>query len=77
MPLTRPSKRCDECESEHFADASPMEGLCAACAHALYGYPACAHLFDEGRCQRCGWDGSRSDYLRALEAQAPALDEEP
>jgi hypothetical protein len=41
-----------------------MVGLCAECAHHLYGYPACAHAFDNGRCTQCGWDGSVSEFLK-------------
>jgi len=40
-----------------------MAGLCAECAHRLYGYPACPHEFSEGRCTKCGWDGSVSAFL--------------
>lgn len=40
-----------------------MAGLCAECAHQLYGYPACAHVFEQGRCVTCGWDGSVSEFL--------------
>lgn len=54
---------CDECGSPFRRDASAMEGLCAACAHALYGYPACPHTFENGRCTHCGWNGATSPYL--------------
>lgn len=40
-----------------------MAALCAECAHQLYGYPACAHAFEDGRCVQCGWDGSVSEFL--------------
>jgi hypothetical protein len=40
-----------------------MAGLCAECAHRLYGYPACKHAVANGRCTTCGWDGSVSEFL--------------
>ena len=55
--------RCDECGSEFIAGGSAMAGLCAECAHRLYGYRACAHVFKDGRCTLCGWDGSVSGFL--------------
>lgn len=60
----RESRRCDECGSDYFADSSRMARLCPECAHRLYGYPRCDHSFADGRCTKCGWDGSGSDYLR-------------
>jgi hypothetical protein len=42
-----------------------MEFLCPECSHVLYGYPNCEHAFDVGKpCTKCGWDGSRSAYIR-------------
>lgn len=61
----RELRRCDECGSDYFADSSQMAKLCPECAHLLYGHPPCAHSFDHRRCTACGWDGSRSDYLRS------------
>jgi hypothetical protein len=58
-------RRCDECGSGFIATTSKMAGLCAECAHRLYGYPPCAHDMRNGRCARCGWDGSVSDFLRS------------
>ncbi|MGD2134311.1 MAG: hypothetical protein PVI23_16090 [Maricaulaceae bacterium] len=55
---------CDECGSGFIRAASPMTGLCAECAHQLYGHSPCAHAFENGRCSKCGWDGSTSDYLK-------------
>jgi predicted RNA-binding Zn-ribbon protein involved in translation (DUF1610 family) len=55
---------CDECGSRFVADRSATAGLCAECAHRLYGYPPCAHVFADGRCAHCGWDGSVSAFLR-------------
>jgi predicted RNA-binding Zn-ribbon protein involved in translation (DUF1610 family) len=61
----RPERQqaCDECGSRFIAERSAMAGLCAECAHRLYGYQACPHAFEDGRCTLCGWDGSVSDYL--------------
>lgn len=58
---------CDECGSLFRRSASAMAGLCAECAHRLYGYPACPHEFVDGRCVRCLWDGSVSAFLRGPE----------
>jgi predicted RNA-binding Zn-ribbon protein involved in translation (DUF1610 family) len=66
MPGNRTTRICDECESAFFSDASRMNGLCPQCAHVLYGYPVCEHIFDNGRCVKCGWDGSASAYIRFL-----------
>lgn len=60
--MTKP--QCDECGSTFIAERSAMAGLCAECAHQLYGYPACAHTFENGRCVQCGWDGSVSEFLK-------------
>lgn len=45
-----------------------MEALCAECAHWLYGYPACPHDMANGRCRKCGWDGTVSDYVASLKS---------
>lgn len=58
--------RCDECGSNYITASSQMTRLCPECAHHLYGYPACDHSFTQQRCFKCGWDGSRSDYIRRL-----------
>lgn len=55
--------QCDECGSDFIAARSAIAGLCAECAHQLYGYPACVHAFEQGRCVTCGWDGSVSKFL--------------
>lgn len=64
------TRSCDERGSDHIAAASHMASLCPECAHWLYGYPPCDHEFVRGRCARCGWDGSVSDYVRTLKARA-------
>src|SRR5437762_9950435 len=62
-PVTKP---CDECGSIYFAAASSMSQLCPECAHHLYGYRNCSHSFVNERCSLCGWDGSRSSYIKRL-----------
>lgn len=57
---------CDECESEFIKAASKMTSLCPECAHILYGYPNCEHVFRNGRCVRCHWNGIRSEYIKTL-----------
>lgn len=57
---------CDECGSEFLRSSSRMMALCPECAHIIYGYPNCNHVFKDGRCVKCYWDGSRSDYIKWL-----------
>ena len=57
---------CDECGSEYLASTSKMASLCPECAHVLYGYENCNHVFKDGKCTLCLWDGSRSEYIRSL-----------
>jgi hypothetical protein len=55
---------CDECGTPYRHGISPMETLCAECAHVLYGYPPCPHsIGPDGRCSRCGWNQARSAYV--------------
>ena len=54
---------CDECGSRFIAARSAMAGLCAECAHQLYGYPPCDHDMTNSACARCGWNGSVSAFL--------------
>jgi len=58
------NKSCNECGSAYQAEASKMEALCPECAHRLYGYENCLHEMENGRCKKCGWDGSVSTFLR-------------
>jgi hypothetical protein len=60
---SRTTTTCDECTSLYFREASAMAGLCPECAHQLYGYERCEHIFSGARCTRCFWDGSISDFL--------------
>ena len=64
--MPKPKRRCDECESLYFSEASQMMSLCPECSHLLYDYPNCQHKFENGSCVNCGWDGSRSEYLKGL-----------
>ena len=54
---------CDECGGGYLAKSSQMAKLCPECAHRLYGYPACVHVFENGRCTKCHWSGQSSAYL--------------
>ncbi|MEE5991687.1 MAG: hypothetical protein V3G42_00425 [Oscillospiraceae bacterium] len=57
---------CDECGSEFYKETSDMMGLCPECAHILYGYPNCGHVFQNGRCVKCYWNGKESEYIHML-----------
>lgn len=57
---------CDECGSEFLKSASKMKGLCPECAHILYGYSRCNHVFKNGKCIYCLWDGRKSEYIESL-----------
>ena len=57
---------CDECGSEFLKGSSYMMNLCPECAHYLYGYPNCDHIFKNGKCIYCYWDRSESDYIKWL-----------
>ena len=59
---------CDECGSRFRRSASAMTGLCPECADVLYGYENCPHIFRDGICIKCLWDGSKSDYIRSCSA---------
>jgi predicted RNA-binding Zn-ribbon protein involved in translation (DUF1610 family) len=56
--------KCSECESEYFTDRSEMAGLCPECSHKLYDYKNCDHELKNGRCSKCYWDGTQSEYFR-------------
>ena len=56
---------CSECGSKFLKSSSAMESLCPECANILYGYPNCNHIFKNGRCINCYWDGSQSDYIKS------------
>lgn len=54
-------KTCYECGSQFLKSSSNMMGLCPECSFELYGYENCEHIFKNGRCNKCYWDGSRSN----------------
>lgn len=58
---------CSECGSKFITASSKMKALCLECASILYGYENCDHVFKDGRCIKCFWDGSRSVYIQRLE----------
>lgn len=58
---------CDECGSEYWRSQSKMMSLCPNCAHMLYGYENCVHVFENGRCIKCYWNGHKSNFLKSLE----------
>lgn len=66
---------CDECQSEYYEQRSEMTALCPECASILYGYPPCSHIFVNGRCTHCYWNGNRSRYVLSLMAKAEVRDE--
>lgn len=57
---------CDECGSEYLRATSKMKALCPECASILYDYENCEHVFKDGKCKKCLWNGSRSDYIKYL-----------
>ncbi len=68
--MDREIAKCDECGSQYFRAASEMGSLCPHCAHYLYGYDNCDHAIKAGRCLHCGWDGTVSEFVRAIQEQA-------
>jgi hypothetical protein len=74
--MQRETATCDECGSDYFKGTSEMMSLCAECSYVLVGYPACEHSMSEGRCQKCGWDGSRSKTTAYLMQRHQMSDEE-
>jgi predicted RNA-binding Zn-ribbon protein involved in translation (DUF1610 family) len=59
-------RSCDECGSDFLHGSSNMNSLCPECAHYLYGYENCKHVFEQGRCIHCYWDGSESPMVKKL-----------
>lgn len=60
-PLT---KACGECGSLYLADSSQMCEMCPQCSTIIFGYDPCNHVFVDGRCSLCYWDGSASRYIK-------------
>ncbi|MFX9885224.1 hypothetical protein ABTP59_18740, partial [Acinetobacter baumannii] len=59
-------EKCDECGSQYLKSKSSMASLCPECASIIYGYANCEHVFKEGRCIHCYWDGSTTTYIEDL-----------
>lgn len=57
---------CAECGSQFLKSSSKMKGLCPECAFILYGYENCKHIFKNGKCIKCFWNGNRSDYIKSI-----------
>lgn len=57
---------CEECGSEFLKSRSKMMSLCTECAHILYGYEKCDHVFENGKCVKCLWDGKQSEFVKSL-----------
>lgn len=57
---------CDECGSEYLKSKSEMKTLCPECANILYGYEKCQHVFKNGRCSKCFWNGKQSGFITSL-----------
>ncbi len=57
---------CDECGSKFLKSSSEMSSLCPECAHILYGYENCDHVFKHGKCVKCLWNGKHSKYIKKL-----------
>ncbi|MDE5620087.1 MAG: hypothetical protein K2I80_06155 [Ruminococcus sp.] len=56
---------CNECGSKFLKSSSEMKGLCPRCAYVLYGYQDCRHIFRDGKCIYCHWNGSGSEYIKS------------
>ena len=67
--LSKEVKVCDECKSEYYANTSEMKNLCPECSHVLYNYKNCDHQFENGRCIKCFWNGSISEYIKKLRSK--------
>ncbi|WP_024469583.1 hypothetical protein [Treponema pedis] len=59
-------KICDECGSPFLVSSSKMDALCPNCAHILYGYPNCNHIFKDGKCIKCLYNKNASGYIKKL-----------
>ena len=67
--MNREVKICDECESQYFSDTSQMAKLCPECSHYLYGYENCIHVFENGRCTKCNWNGNTTKFITKLKCK--------
>ena len=59
-------RTCDECESEYYSETSEMDKLCPNCSHYLYGYDNCQHVFENGRCKFCYWNGDTTKFIEGI-----------
>ncbi|MFC4805188.1 hypothetical protein [Filifactor villosus] len=59
-------KICDECSRTYFEYSSKMAQLCPHCAHILYGYPDCGHVFEAYRCVKCLYHHNKEEYIDKL-----------
>ncbi|MDF9796328.1 putative RNA-binding Zn-ribbon protein involved in translation (DUF1610 family) [Catalinimonas alkaloidigena] len=66
---------CDECYSEYYADTSRMGKLCPNCSHFLYGYDNCQHVFRNGRCEKCYWNGETTKFIESLKCKKMTFSE--
>lgn len=57
---------CTECGSPFLKSKSKMKALCPECAYWLYGYENCKHVFKDGKCMICLWNGSKSEYIKSI-----------
>lgn len=57
---------CDECGSGFLISESKMRSLCPECAHWLYGYENCDHVFKHSICTKCLWNGNSSKYIENI-----------
>lgn len=64
--MNREVRICAECKSEYYSDTSEMMKLCPDCSHYLYGYPNCDHVFKNGRCTKCYWNGESTKFIIEL-----------
>jgi len=64
--MKREIKICNECKSKYYLDSSEMMNLCPDCSHYLYEYENCDHIFENGRCVNCYWNGISSEYVLNL-----------
>lgn len=62
--MDRQVKKCAECGSEYYMNSSEMVELCPECSHQLYGYDNCQHEFENGRCVKCYWKGTKSEFIK-------------
>jgi hypothetical protein len=60
--------KCQECQSQYFSKTSRMIDFCPDCAHYLYDLENCDHIFENGRCVKCYWNGKTSDFIEQLKS---------